>query len=186
LDRIHKCIDELEEAMTVLPHVEDDGSSECPFAGELYAKKEELEEEVQSAIERMQGYDADLEGEIQRRKTNLELIQTDENRLNLQETQDRYLKAEDELQRQCRHLAQDRDAISVVMARAQGVLKVSEARELPGGESRGRSPVAAPSPESPQRPSAPPRPAPLGQELGGLLSLGPLGQGQGSNRGDAD
>ena len=70
LDRDKKLIDELEQAMTVLPHVEEDGSSECPFAGELYAKKEELEQQVKDVVKHLQGYDADLTREIRRLKGN--------------------------------------------------------------------------------------------------------------------
>jgi hypothetical protein len=176
LDRINESIDELESAMTVLPHVEDDGSSECHFADELYAKKEEWEAEVKEAIQQMQDYDADLEGMAQRLQANRVRVQDDATELNLSETQDHYHQAEDQLQEQCRELARDRDAIAVVIARADGVLKVSQQRKFPGRQPHGRSPVAAP-PSGPTPPVGPESsPAPLDREVDDLLSLGPLGQ----------
>jgi len=179
LDEIDHNIDDLEQAMRVLPHVEDDGGSDCPFAGELYAKKEECQEKVESGVERMQGYDADLDGEIQRLKANLHQIQDDAEGLNLPEVKERYAEAEGDLQKRCRNLASDRDAISVVMARAAGVLAVSQKRKYPGGVPHGLSRGAAAPPEGPQSPEPQPGPQPPGKDLGGLLELGPLGPAPG-------
>ncbi|MEW5902623.1 MAG: hypothetical protein AB1715_14245, partial [Acidobacteriota bacterium] len=48
-------VEELERAMA-LPDVDEDGSSECPFAESLYAKKEELEEQVARDVEKLKSY----------------------------------------------------------------------------------------------------------------------------------
>jgi len=40
----------LEEAIRVLPRVTPGGSSECPFARDLYARKEELEASVAYSV----------------------------------------------------------------------------------------------------------------------------------------
>jgi DNA repair exonuclease SbcCD ATPase subunit len=159
-----KDVDDLERATTSLPHVEEDGSSECPFSGELYAKKEELEEKVTSGVNRLHDCLADLAKEIQRCKANLGRIQADSAKLNLQETQDCYSEAESEQQRQYRHVVQDREAILVALGKAEAVLKISRTRKSPGGTPRRQTPPS----------SAPSGPGGLGKELDGLLSLGPL------------
>ena len=179
LEKIKRLVDDLEQAMTVLPHVEEDGSSECHFADELYAKKEELEKQVKDAVQRMQDYDADLAREDRRLRTNQTQIQADGSRLQLPQTQDCYGKAESQTEKQCRELAQDRDAIAVVMSRALGVLQVSQRRKMPGREPRERFPVAVPRPGPAGSQSAGPGPEPLGKDLGGLLEMGPLGRAPG-------
>ena len=42
-----RAVEELVQAARVLPRVEEDGTSECPFAEELYARKEEAQMEVE-------------------------------------------------------------------------------------------------------------------------------------------
>ena len=58
-------IKELESALA-LPEVNEDGSSECPFAEDLYAKKEALEEQVTHYLEKLMHYDKALDNEIKR------------------------------------------------------------------------------------------------------------------------
>ena len=176
LDKIKRLVDDLEQAMTVLPHVKEDGSSECSFAGELYGKKEELEEEVKDAIQRMQSYDADLAREIRRLKENQGRIRADANKLGLPETQDHYNVADEAAQKEYRKLVQDREAIAVVMAKAQGVLQVSRRRKMPGGAPPASSPVSSGTSKVHQPPGSAPGPGPLDKGLDGLISLGPLGQ----------
>ena len=177
LDRIEQGVDELEQAMTSLPHVEDDGGSECPFADELYDKKEDLEAEVRDAIQRMQVYDADLQLEMQRVQANRSRVQADGTRLNLPQTQDHYRQAEELLDKQYRQLVQDREAIAVVMARAQAVLQVSQRRKLSGHDPQGPSPTFPGSQAEPPGGPGPGRGS-LSQEVDDLLSLGPLGTRQ--------
>lgn len=193
IDRFLKQVDELERAMTSLPHVENNGSSECPFAGDLYAKKEELEQQVLAGIQTLRGHLADLEREGQRCRANLGRIQADAGRLNLEDTQDQYAVAETEQRRQYREVLQGRDATLVALGKAEAVLKVSRTRKFPGGEpprqeqyplsQRGSAQPPNSLPASPQGPSAPLPPAcgpgSLGGELDGLTSMGPLGSSQG-------
>ena len=134
LNYILQLIAELESAMTSLPHVAKDGSSDCPFAGELYAK-----------------------------------------RLNLEETRRCYSEAESEQEREYRRAVEDRDAVYIVLKKAEAVLEVSNTRKLPGGIFKETQGLSAPgSHSSGDLTSAVFSEGSLGGELDGLMSLGPL------------
>lgn len=175
-----RLVDELESAMTSLPHVQDGGGSECPFAGELYAKKEELEAKVIDAVKHMHSFMADLNRELQRHKANLARIQSDAERLNLQETQQEYDTAETEQAALCRRMAQDRDAITVALGKAEAVLKVSQQRKHPKGVPAQKGPQLGPGPQLPVSGTPQTHPRGLGKEIKDLFPLGPLGKGPGS------
>ena len=90
-----------------------------------------------------------------------------------------YDDADNLAEKECRKLVQDRDAIAVVMGKAQSVLKVSQHRKMPGGAPHEPSPVAFGPPTPPQPLHPMPSPAPSGKGLDGLILLGPLGQTEG-------
>lgn len=177
LHRISRLVDELDMAMTCLPHVEESGGSECPFAEDLYAQKEELEGKVVCEVEKMHSCIAELEHQIQRYKGNLTRIQTDSGKLNLEETQECYSDAMDAQEKQIRQTEQDIDAVSVVLAKAEAVLKVSQKRNYPGGKPQRQNPFP-PSQQEPSQPSVP-LSQPIVPDISndgvdGLISLGPL------------
>ncbi len=168
-------IEELTKAMA-LPEVAEDGSSECPWAQSLYAKKEELEKQVGREVERLTRYVPVLEQEIQRQKRNLQQIQTDSGKLSLPETTQRYSEAARAQRSQLQSAIDDKDAIAIVLAKAQAVLDVSRTRTLPRKiarepQSSGAGPLGPGESTGIQAP-----PAPWGDELDGLVSLGPLGR----------
>ena len=64
LESISKLVDELETATSTLPYVNESGESECPFSENLYAKKEELEEQVSGKENLLAGYLMELDDAI--------------------------------------------------------------------------------------------------------------------------
>ena len=46
LQKAAQCVQELLRAASQLPKIDENGSSECPFAEELYAKKEEAQKKA--------------------------------------------------------------------------------------------------------------------------------------------
>ena len=202
LSSISNLIEQLESAMNSLPHVEKNGGSECPFAEDWYAKKEELEKKIAFEVGRISQYLVFLEKEVQRCKGNLAKISSDATRLHHEETKDRYSDAQLKQERECRLAIQDRDAVFVVLQKAEAVLKVSRTRKFPGREPQ-RDPFSPPAfPGGSQTPGqgGPGQPPPLilaepsdvkeidkqptskasstpsgsGSELDNLLELGPL------------
>lgn len=172
LKGISSHIKELENALA-LPEVNEDGSSECPFAEDLYAKKEALEKQVTQDLRTLKRYGQVLDYEIQRCQHNQAKIQADGTKLNLQEASGHYSQAADAQQHQLQSAIEDKDAVSVVMSKAQAVLNVSRTRKYPGKEPQERPfpspPFGVQGPTSSSSPAGKP-----GGELGGLISLGPL------------
>lgn len=184
LASISALINRLEKAMASLPHVNDEQESECPFAEDLYAQKEELEQELIPKAEVLKRYMVGLENEVQRCRNNLARIQADYAKLNLQETSAHYSEAIEAQLQLLRSATQDRDAVSIVLAKAEAVLKVSRTRKYPGRKPQRQYPFpgAKPGdmPKSSQLPNTPSTRGEPDDEVDGLISLGPLKQTQGS------
>jgi len=169
-------LEKLDRAMTSLPHVDEQGSSECPFAEDLYAQKEEAEKQVLEDVNRLMGYMRAIEHAIAQCRSNVARIRADSAKLNGEKARDSFSSAEEAAERELREAIQDRDAISVVLARAQAVLKVSQTRKFPGREPQRRPPVPVVVPGASEGPGPRLPAGGIGRELGGLLSIGPLGQ----------
>lgn len=163
---------QLESAMTRLPAVDENGSSACDFAEDLYAQKEELEQEVSAGFARLSGYLPLLEKEVQRCQKNLERIEADSQRLNRDEARDSYAQAADLQQAEYRAAVQERDALYIALKKAEAVLQVSRTRKFPGREPQRRDycpPVASDG-------SVPSAGVELGSEVEDVLSTGPISE----------
>jgi len=171
---ISKRVDELEQAVRILPTVEEDGSSECPFARELYAKKEELEQQVTSDIDVLNDFLVKLDKEIERCGKNLAQIQADSAKLNLQEPQDCYVQAELEQQKEYKDAVKDREDVYAVLVKAEAILKITQRKKYPGEEPQGQDQSPISFPDHVQIPPSESQPDTLGGEVDGLISLGPL------------
>ena len=179
LASISKLVGELETATSSLPYVREDGESECPFAENLYAKKEELEGQVSGKVNLLGGYLMELDAERLRCQKELDKIQEDYKKLNLQETSDHYAEAVLIQKEKCRSIEEDKDAVSVVLVKAKAVLKMAKERKFPGKKPQEQFPFPAGMTETPLPPSQSPdsrsQPGGLDNEIGGLISLGPQG-----------
>lgn len=131
-------IEQLETAMTSLPHVDSSGYSACPpdLAKELYATKEELEARVSAPMPILYRMLAGLEKEVDRCKENLDKIRSDAGRLNLQKTRDKYSQAEQAQELRLRKATDDRDAVYLAIKKAEATLKVSKGRHPPKTKER--------------------------------------------------
>ena len=165
---------ELESALA-LPEVNEDGSSECPFAEDLFAKKEAIEGQVANDLKKLNRYAKVLDYEIKRCQRNLTKIQADGSKLNLQEASGHYSQAADAQQQQLQSAIEDKDAVSVVLSKAQAVLNVSRTRKYPGKKPQER-PFPMPTFGAPGSTCIQSSTGKPGGELGGLISLGPLGK----------
>lgn len=176
LAQVSEDINGLESAMNSLPHVDNQARSECPFAEELYAQKEELERQVTEDVGRLLGYMRAIDHDIARCRNNLARIRADSAKLNRDEVRDCFSAAEEAAQRKCREALQDKDAISIVLARAEAVLKVSRTRKFPGREPQRQFPFPGPDTPVPALPGSRVTGGDISEELDGLLSIGPLEQ----------
>ena len=178
-------IKQLESAMTSLPHVDSSGYSACPLdlANELYAKKEKLEAQVSARMPSLYRVHAALQKEVDRCKKNLDKIQGDAGRLNLQKTRDKYSQAEQAQELELRQATDDRDAIFLAIKKAEAILKISKGRHLPktkdkiGDKAGDKGKDGKASSDAGSRSSGGEK---LGSSLKGLLSTGQRQQSKSS------
>jgi hypothetical protein len=116
----------------------------------------DLQARLSTELEKLQRYKSKLDREVLRCKKNSNRIRTDSERLNLDETRQCYLEAEDEQQKQLDEAVRDRDAVSWAMSKVRSALPHLP---LPGYQNN---------------------PGRLGNEVDDLLSFGPLGQKKGN------
>lgn len=177
LASISSVVKQLESAVSSLPYVGADGSSECPWAQSAYADKEELEVKVSGKIHCLADYLMQFDAEFLRCQERLKKIEEDYAKLNRPEPQGHYAEAVRREQDRCRRVQDDKDAISVVLTRAKAVLVMSRRRKYPGKEPQQQYPVPMSMPGAvaagPQGPSSGSRGEIADGEIGGLMSLGP-------------
>ena len=117
LDDARRKIKELDEKMSILPKVEEDGSSECPFAKDLYAEKEAAEKKLSDQLSVLRHRASILESELERCRQNMDTIVSDGASLQTIPTQNQYQQAEtiqaqewrkiDDLHQQFLHMIQE-------------------------------------------------------------------------------
>jgi len=107
LRQVDGCIDALVKAMDILPRIHKDGSSECPFAEEFHADKEEIQRELQSLAGQLHKHYESASEELKRCKHNRNVISDDGGRLYgpaAKNAYDRAQKASEEQAEQHRRL----------------------------------------------------------------------------------
>ena len=175
-------IQELEQKQSQLPVVEEDGSSECPFAEELYAQKEEAEQKVIERLEHQRTVCLPaIETALAWRKGQLDSVLADGARLLTAGPQDGYHQAEGEAERELATLRRAKQETLEVISRAEQALQRSMKKKFPGGPPRGsyRPGLPPPPPRSgagvPPRGRAAPTAPPPG--ITDLINMGPVSVG---------
>lgn len=156
---VEKRVKELIKATEVLPQVDQNGSSECPFAEELYAKKEETREILQGLLNPLQDHLKAVDAAIERCQKNRAVVGGQEGRLHGEGARDHYAEADTELATEHHRLTQLRTRIQQAIEVAHKALKIADAKRFPGRDPRapvvGRPPVG-PIPAGPLPPGPPP------------------------------
>ena len=186
LSYMETLLKELANRAGVLPKADKDGSSECPFAEDLYAAKESAENNVTEQLKKLQGNLGPLNKEISGCKRNLELIQADSNHLHIEEARQNYSYAEGSLEAYYEKAIDLKEQMIVVIARTEEELRKAGEKKWPLGTPKGKSyaPWTAsntakdlggqdfygPAPLSPSYMNGS-----LNKEIDSLMALGPLG-----------
>ena len=150
-------LDTLKTKVNVLPRVDDKGNSECPFAEDLYAERDEAEERVAEALQDASGYMELLDREIARLRGSFGRVQADANSLNSLRAKEEYQNAAQALEHHIGKNLERRKALSELIASAEKLLAFSRAKKWPVDK-----------PQKSFRPGAV-----LGGDLTGVRSLGP-------------
>ena len=196
-EQADRAIKELQSKASSLPIVEEDGSSECPFAEDLYAQKEEAEDKLRDLLSDLNGQIPLLTDDIARHRRNLKQISADKEKLTTPQPKGSYSSAEQQLQSDLHVALRIQERFRDILKRAKLALEIAATQTFPGrkpqrkGFSPGASAPASPVPlRGPVTVMPPPvtfpggglpagpivsSPGPaLGGPTGGLLSSGPL------------
>jgi len=188
IKHVEDVLDELLSKATQLPKVDEHGNSECPFAEDLYAQKEEAVELVKKECKDLRPYLELVKEEVERCKKNLEQIRADENNLELYETKEQYDFAREAQQNELDRFIGFRNTLIDLLIRKDELLKMAgdERHKWPLGKPKRKDPF---DPEAvlnavldgsydPLRDPFDPRPLPTrtarSSEISGLVNMGPL------------
>jgi hypothetical protein len=170
-----------------LPNVDKDGNSECPFAEDLYAQKDEFMEKVEQESQKMYRYLSLVEHEITRCRANLERISADAGSLNFDEAKKKYEAAMRSQESEYNEVIGKRKALIDLIKMVEETLSMARSKMFPGrkpqkgfrfpaGRSEGWEATQSASGEAYE--TTPGRPS-LKNEIDNLISVGPLGRKDG-------
>ena len=126
----------LEKKSGILPKVDKEGNSDCPFAQDLYSVKEEAEEKVINHLKKLRMDHKALMKEISRCRKNLQLIQSDTNRLHLEDTLKAYKEAEGSLECYYKRAIETKARLIESMVDVRKMLDKTKEKKWPLGKAR--------------------------------------------------
>ena len=177
-------VEELSSKTGQCPKVDQKGRSECPFAEDLYAEKEDVTEKVEKELQKLQRYLMLVEQEIARCSANLEQISADAGSLNIEQAKERYAAAKWSQESQYNKAVEQRNALIDLIARTEKTLAMARSKKFPGrkpqkgfrfpaGGSEGWEATRSANGEAHE---TPPDRTSLKTEIESLISVGPLGR----------
>jgi len=138
-------VSSLLSAVRSLPKVDGDGGSECPFAAELYAKKEALQQQVSACVGRLYECLQAVEGEIQRLQRNLLVVSAHEDMINSDSVRRPFTDAEAKLAALAKRYVRTRDRLKETIDEVHKALMEASRKSWPGE-------LPQPRPASPEGP----------------------------------
>ena len=181
-------LENLSKKTTELPKVDDEGNSECPFAEDLYAEKEEAIERVAEELNQLRRDREVVDQVVERHRRSLDVIRTDAGSLHSERAKEQYSFAGLSQEHSCREAIRCQNELSEIISWAENTLAMARSREFPGGKpqkkfrppaglanglaSSGTTEVQSQASGSPSKQS-------FENEINNLMDLGPLGQKDG-------
>ena len=179
-----------------LPIVAENGNSECPFAEDLYAEKDEKAEEVKRFLDQISCYVPLLEKKIEEKIRHLNILTIDSKNINYEKAVEGYHEAEEMAKVHIEEAKREKRELLDLIERAKQLLKEAEEKKYPGKKPEkhlrfSSFPGAGPSEATPRASPgiqlgggtptslSAPEPSPFGPRLispgiDSLISLGPL------------
>jgi len=170
--RVSTCAEKLEKISSHLPMIEGGGSSVSSESEDIYAQKEEAEQKLRQAVATLKKGQSVLNNEISRCHRNLDIIRSDTKELTLEDPQNQYMAAEEELGKQLRKLMERRKSINNVLKKAQLALEIAESKKFPGKTPQ-RKRAAATPPTTADAGDRIATVAPPVKSPGGIFPMGP-------------
>lgn len=129
-------IQELLTAARQLPKIEKDGSSECPFAKELYEKKEEAQKHAVSCQQQLYECLQWVQEQIQGCSNDLAVISAHQSQLHKDQPRDHYSDAEGKLAAQYNKLVKLKEEIEKTIEEIQKAIIEASQKQYPGKNSQ--------------------------------------------------
>lgn len=120
-----------------LPTVTPEGSSDCPFAEDVYYQKEETARFVRNDLEELKRYERDAAGLASLCWKKLDDLAQERARLNSEAPAGHVLEAEASLQNEVQQHHSMRKDLKEAILEVEATLREAEARRFPGREPRG-------------------------------------------------
>ena len=140
LEHVNEVIEEFRNAMRILPLVDDEGHSDCPFAEDLYAEKARWQEELQFLLGKLHEYQAGSQAEIRRCMRNQAVVEEDQRRLDGEHARDQYDQADDRVLSEYRQNRRARELLTAKIRVVASVLGEARERMFPGRRPRKPTP----------------------------------------------
>jgi hypothetical protein len=134
MEFFEKSIKELQEATKILPKVDKNGGSECPFAESLYAKKDEAEEKVIEKMKKASRYLDLLKEEIAMWRRNFTEIEIDADALNLPQAREEYNRAKKSTNIQIERNVKLQEELLDLISQAEEHIQLAQKKEWPLGK----------------------------------------------------
>lgn len=192
ISHMPKLLEELKSKIDILPNVDKEGRSECPFAEDLYFEKEEVVEKVAAELRKLRKCIPVVDEEISTRRKSLATIRADARSLRLVKAREEYIHAEEGQVFQIKEKTKLRERLIDLISQTEDMLKLAQTKKWPLGEPQEklRPPALSGGPvglgsigslSPPPSTAVPPGPS-LKSELDSLISLGPIGKSKQSKR----
>jgi len=133
LKKVEGLLRNLETRMRILPEVNNEGVSECPFSEKLYAEKEKALKEVVEELTKAPIYKGVIDQEISGLRGNLAKIHADRNRLTLNEPKEKYLVAANATEFHINRNMERRNNLTNLIAKAEEIIDQAKRKTWPLG-----------------------------------------------------
>ena len=127
-----KSLDDLNHKNRILPKVEKDGSSECPFAEDLYADKEEAAQKLTKRLQELRSFLPQIDEKIARFKSNLNRIDNDGKAISYDKAKDEYHSAKRAQESKYNKALQQKKDVLELLKKGKEMLKKANAKKYPG------------------------------------------------------
>ena len=132
LEYAHDQIEKLDRSVHSLPKVDEDGNSECPFAEEMYAQKEDIQAQLNGQLKGLYEKQEAIDAENTRCKNNLVVISAHERRIHRDSVRDQYSQAEVELCARIECLSEMQERVTKTIKDVQAALAEASEKYYPG------------------------------------------------------
>ena len=169
---MYSLLDTLEGKTSRCPKVDEKGNSECPFAEDLYAQKDQAAEEVASYLEKLRILLELVKEELASLRANLSKVESDSGALHSENAKKMYLSAQQGLEQHIQKNLDRKKEILDLISLAKEMLRLAHEKRWPLGKPERHALFPPVTPSSPSNSGLS-----LKREVDGLFSLGPIGGG---------